>query len=57
MGGRCCWVISGTLCKGVVQGSFAQKYRDCKNCDFYLQNKKEEGLKMKLSSTILSHLK
>ncbi|UOO37016.1 hypothetical protein IZU99_06985 [Oscillospiraceae bacterium CM] len=33
-GGRACWVISGTYCKGQVQGTFAQKFSNCKVCDF-----------------------
>ena len=35
-GGRACWVISGTLCGGKVQGTFATKMANCMGCDFYL---------------------
>lgn len=28
-GGRCCWVIAGTLCKGEKQGVFARKLANC----------------------------
>ena len=31
-GGRACWVIAGTLCKGEKQGSFAQKLTNCVTC-------------------------
>jgi len=33
--GRVCWVVAGTFCEGKVQGAFAQKYEDCKKCEFY----------------------
>jgi hypothetical protein len=33
-GGRACWAISGTLCEGKVQGTFAVKLSDCKQCSF-----------------------
>ncbi len=40
--GRCCWVVAGTFCQGMVQGTFAQKYHDCAMCDFYDHVKFEE---------------
>jgi eukaryotic-like serine/threonine-protein kinase len=33
--GRCCWLIAGTYCEGRIQGSFAQKLKDCTRCAFY----------------------
>jgi hypothetical protein len=42
-GGRACWVVAGTYCKGKVQGSYASKFLDCAKCDFYKQVRKEEG--------------
>ena len=33
--GRMCWAVAGTFCEGKVQGTFAQKYEDCKKCEFY----------------------
>ena len=43
--GRCCWLISGTLCHGAVQGKFAKKLSTCFSCDFYqLVLKQEAGL-------------
>lgn len=33
--GRCCWAVAGTLCAGRVQGTFAQKIADCKQCSFF----------------------
>lgn len=43
MGGRACWALAGTLCGGVVQGSFAGKAAGCQNCEFYKLVKNEEG--------------
>ncbi len=42
-GGRACWVLEGTLCKGAIQGNFAEKYKECEKCTFYQLVKKEEG--------------
>jgi two-component system NtrC family sensor kinase len=33
--GRVCWVVAGTFCEGRVQGTFAQKCEDCRECPFY----------------------
>jgi len=40
--GRRCWRIAGTLCGGNVQGTFANKIEDCRQCLFYLKVKAEE---------------
>ncbi|MCY3414047.1 MAG: hypothetical protein INQ03_20555 [Candidatus Heimdallarchaeota archaeon] len=40
--GRACWVVGGSLCGGAVQGTFASKYKNCRECDFYLKVKNEE---------------
>jgi len=42
-GGRACWVLEGTLCKGKIQGNFAEKHQECDECDFYAYVKKQEG--------------
>ena len=55
--GRACWVVSGTYCKGQVQGTFAGKYKDCYECDFYKAVKEEEYPKFKLTPVLLSKLK
>jgi hypothetical protein len=54
--GRACWVVTGTLCKGEVQGSFAKKYQNCQKCDFYLAVQSEEGAGFKLSASLLALL-
>jgi hypothetical protein len=41
--GRSCWVVAGTMCTGRVHGTFAQKYRDCRVCEFYRAVMEEEG--------------
>ena len=41
--GRVCWVVAGTFCEGKVQGTFAQKYEDCKKCEFYNKMLNEEA--------------
>lgn len=33
--GRACWVVAGSLCGGTIQGSFAEKFRNCEKCNFY----------------------
>ncbi len=55
-GGRSCWILSGTLCEGKVQGVFAQKYKSCQECDFYQDVRKEEFPKFMLSAVLLKHL-
>lgn len=31
-----CWEVSETLCRGEIQGKFAQKIKDCRTCDVYM---------------------
>ena len=33
--GHSCWAIAGTLCGGAVQGTVAQKEKNCMACDVY----------------------
>ncbi len=55
-GGRACWVISGTLCGGKVQGGFAQKIGNCLSCEFYHKVGSEEGTNYESSQDILKKL-
>lgn len=41
--GRACWVVSGTLCGGKVQGTYANKLGNCATCLFYKIVRVEEG--------------
>jgi hypothetical protein len=56
-GGRTCWVVVGTLCEGNVQGSYATKYKNCTDCDFYNAVKKTEYPKFTLSAVLLQRLR
>lgn len=42
-GGRACWALNGTICKGDIQGNFVEKHKECEKCDFYEYVKKQEG--------------
>ena len=55
--GRSCWVLVGTFCEGKVQGTFAQKYETCMNCDFYKKVLVEEGNKFELTVELIKRLK
>ncbi len=54
--GRSCWVLSGTLCRGEVQGSFAKKFKNCEICNFYQTVKKEEFPRFQLSALLVKKL-
>ncbi|MGC2061527.1 MAG: hypothetical protein WA610_01015 [Thermodesulfovibrionales bacterium] len=54
--GRSCWIVAGTLCQGNVQGSFAQKYQSCEQCDFYRIVKEEEFPRFELSVLLLKKI-
>lgn len=41
-GGRACWAIAGTMCGGKVQGTYAEKEKNCLVCDFYKAVQKDE---------------
>lgn len=56
-GGRACWAISGTLCGGAMQGTFATKVGDCLKCEFYRLVKAEEGANHEGVRDILARLK
>lgn len=53
-GGRACWAVAGTLCRGEIQGTFATKLANCMQCAFYLQVAREEGPDLLTSRSILS---
>ena len=52
--GRACWIVSGTLCGGKVQGTYAEKLTNCVQCDFYGQVRKEEAPRFKTSGDLNS---
>jgi len=55
--GRACWVVAGSLCGGKVQGTFAAKFENCENCDFYAKVRQEEYPDFKYSSVLLAKLR
>jgi hypothetical protein len=55
-GGRACWVVTGTLCGGRVQGSFATKLGNCMECDFYKLVATEQGKDYSKAKEILTIL-
>lgn len=55
--GRSCWVVSGTLCGGKVQGTYAKKFKNCQECDFFLKVKDEEFPRFRFSASLLEMLK
>jgi len=52
--GRCCWIVAGTSCKEGVQGTLAQRLRDCLTCPFFLQVEEQEGTRLILTEGDLS---
>jgi hypothetical protein len=54
-GGRFCWVVAGTYCKGKVQGAYAQKLEDCIRCPFYKEVERQEGRYLRLSPSSLNN--
>lgn len=51
-GGRACWAIVGTLCKGVVQDTIAAKLHQCVGCDFRHAVEAEEGADLRSPAMI-----
>lgn len=56
-GGRACWVVGGTFCAGQVQGSFALKFKNCEQCDFYQTVRAEERMRFVLSAVLLGRMR
>lgn len=55
-GGRACWAIVGTLCKGEVVGKLASKLVDCAECDFFSLVIDQQGPDYQGASEILKAL-
>jgi hypothetical protein len=49
--------LTGTLCGGKVQGTFAQKIFNCMDCEFYKTVVAEEGGSLKTSKEIITILR
>ncbi len=52
--GRCCWVVAQTLCRGQLQGEYADKMAECLDCPFMLQVIEEEGESFQGAHELLS---
>jgi hypothetical protein len=55
-GGRACWVVAGTLCRGFVEGDYAKKLPSCLVCDFYGTVRKQEGEDWIWANSLLKNL-
>lgn len=55
-GGRACWGVTGTLCGGKVQGTFATKLANCNSCDFFKLVHHEEGASVISNREILAKI-
>ena len=55
--GRSCLVLVGTFCEGKVQGTFAEKYKTCMDCNLYKKVLVEEGNKFELTVELIKCLK
>ncbi len=42
--GRACWAVVGSFCGGKIQGTHAEKLKDCTKCEFMALVKSEEEL-------------
>lgn len=47
--GRVCYAVTGTLCNGTIEGNFPDKYKDCKECDYF----KRHAIKDKFSKKLM----
>ncbi len=54
--GRACWAISGTMCGGKIQGTYAAKIGNCLNCEFYQVVQREEKPRFETTAKILARL-
>jgi len=47
--GQDCWTVTGTYCKGQVQGTMVEKYYECRQCTFYqFANRVRFGIRTRL---------
>ena len=46
--GRICWAVTGTMCTGKVEGTYAQKMERCEQCPFFRRVKYDEGCHFQL---------
>ena len=51
-----CWQIAGTHCGGEVQGQFAKKFGNCKDCQVYKDSTKDQMLELVESFNNMMHI-
>lgn len=51
-----CWQIAGTHCGGEVQGKFAKKFEDCRECEIYQEATKDQILELSESFNNMMHI-
>ena len=51
-----CWQIAGTHCGGEVQGQFAKKFGNCKDCVVYKDSTKDQMLELVESFNNMMHM-
>ncbi len=54
--GTRCWQIAGTHCGGIVQGYFAKKFSDCKECDIYKEAAGEQAYEVRETFNNMMHI-
>lgn len=54
--GRACWVVAGTFCGDLVQGTFAEKLQTCAECEFQKMVAREEYPKCAYTTELLKRL-
>jgi hypothetical protein len=54
--GRACWAVAGTLCGGRVQGTFAQKFGNCEQCEVFTMVAREQFPQVESTISILKRL-
>ena len=55
-GGRACWALTGTLCGNKIQGTFASKLGNCRQCEFFQRVRREEANQCAGTKAILRQL-
>lgn len=51
-----CWQIAGTHCGGVIQGHFARKFNDCKECPVYIQSVTDPAFEIRETFSNMMHI-
>ena len=55
-GGRACWAVAGTFCKGPAQGDHAREIHTCVECGFFQLVQSQEGEGFHMSARLAEKL-